>query len=103
EGLNLQTCGVLINYDMPWNPMRVEQRIGRIDRIGQKYEEVWVRNYFYQDTVEARVYQRLSDRIDWFEHVVGALQPILHRVGRTIQELALLRPTERGQRLDDEV
>src|SRR5262249_13116415 len=38
EGLNLQTCGVLINYDMPWNPMRVEQRIGRIDRIGQTYE-----------------------------------------------------------------
>ena len=54
EGLNLQTCGVLINYDMPWNPMRVEQRIGRIDRIGQEYDWVWISNYFYQDTVEER-------------------------------------------------
>ena len=49
EGLNLQTCGVLINYDMPWNPMRVEQRIGRIDRIGQEYDVVWIYNYFYRD------------------------------------------------------
>ncbi len=50
EGLNLQTCGVLINYEMPWNPMRVEQRIGRIDRIGQEYDRVWIRNYFYDGT-----------------------------------------------------
>ena len=63
EGLNLQTCGVLINYDMPWNPMRVEQRIGRIDRIGQRHPTVWIRNYFYADTVEATIYQRLADRI----------------------------------------
>ena len=48
EGLNLQTCGVLINFDLPWNPMRVEQRIGRIDRIGQVYSDVWIRNYFYE-------------------------------------------------------
>ena len=54
EGLNLQTCGVLINYDMPWNPMRVEQRIGRIDRIGQVYPRVWVRNYFYDETSKRR-------------------------------------------------
>src|SRR4029079_10796042 len=46
EGLNLQTCGVLINYNMPWNPLRVEQRIGRIDRIGQTYPTVWARNSF---------------------------------------------------------
>lgn len=52
EGLNLQTCGVLINYDMPWNPMRVEQRIGRIDRIGQTYETVWIYHYFYEGTIE---------------------------------------------------
>ena len=90
EGLNLQTCGVLINYDMPWNPMRVEQRIGRIDRIGQRYDEVHVHNYFFRDTVEAIVYARLSDRIDWFEHVVGTLQPILHNVGRAITKLAMM-------------
>jgi len=103
EGLNLQTCGVLINYDMPWNPMRVEQRIGRIDRIGQKYDDVWISNYFYEGTVEAVVYQRLSDRIDWFESVVGELQPILNRVAKTIQDLAMLTGKERKRRLDEEI
>ena len=100
EGLNLQTCGVLINYDMPWNPMRVEQRIGRIDRIGQKYDVVRIHNYFFRDTVEAVVYDRLSDRIDWFEHVVGNLQPILHDVGRAITKLAMMERHERDQELE---
>ncbi|MCK4316349.1 MAG: hypothetical protein KAX24_11310, partial [Anaerolineae bacterium] len=103
EGLNLQTCGVLINYDMPWNPMRVEQRIGRVDRIEQRYEEVWIRNYFYEDTVEARVYQALSRRIDWFQDVVGPLQPILARVGRTIQMLAMVPEAERQEALRAEL
>ena len=89
EGLNFQSCGVLINYDMPWNPMRVEQRIGRIDRIGQAHSEVWIRNYFYADTVEATIYRRLSTRIDWFQNVLGDLQPILHRVGESLRTLAL--------------
>ena len=101
EGLNLQTCGVLINYDMPWNPMRVEQRIGRIDRIGQRHDEVHVHNYFFRDTVEAIVYARLSDRIDWFEHVVGTLQPILHNVGRAITKLAMMGRQERERDFDD--
>jgi len=60
EGLNLQTCGVLINYDMPWNPMRVEQRIGRIDRIGQQFDIVWISNYFYQDTIEDVIYRNTA-------------------------------------------
>jgi superfamily II DNA or RNA helicase len=103
EGLNLQTCGVLVNYDMPWNPMRVEQRIGRVDRIGQRYGEVWIRNYFYEDTIEARVYQALSRRIDWFQDVVGPLQPILAHVGRTIQALAMVPEAERQQALQVEL
>ena len=103
EGLNFQTCGVLINYDMPWNPMRVEQRIGRIDRIGQRYAEVWVRNYFYDDTVEALVYQRLGDRIEWFVNVVGELQPILAEVGRTIERIALSPREERERQLAAEI
>ena len=103
EGINLQTCGVLINYDMPWNPMRVEQRIGRIDRIGQRYDEVWIRNYFYEDTVEARVYQALSRRIDWFQEVVGPLQPILADVGRVIQNVAMVPEAERQRVLRDEL
>jgi superfamily II DNA or RNA helicase len=103
EGLNLQTCGVLINYDMPWNPMRVEQRIGRIDRIGQVHDDVWVSHYFYEDTVEAIVYGRLADRIGWFETVVGELQPILARVGRVIERLAITSRQERERRLDEEL
>ncbi|NCC31349.1 MAG: DEAD/DEAH box helicase, partial [Chloroflexia bacterium] len=103
EGLNLQTCGVLINYDMPWNPMRVEQRIGRIDRIGQRYQEVWIRNYFYEDTIEATVYQRLGVRIDWFEAVVGVLQPILSRVARSIQTLAMLPAPARQRQIEREL
>jgi ERCC4-related helicase len=103
EGLNLQTCGVLINYDMPWNPMRVEQRIGRIDRIGQVHDTVYIRNYFYEDTIEARVYQALSTRIDWFENVVGNLQPILARVGRVIEQLVMTSPDEREARFKEAI
>lgn len=103
EGLNLQTCGVLINYDMPWNPMRVEQRIGRIDRIGQEYPDVWISNYFYQDTIEDIIYQRLADRINWFEVVVGDLQPILAEVGEVTRRLAMLPPEERAAQLEEEI
>jgi len=103
EGLNLQTCGVEINYDAPWNPMRLEQRIGRIDRIGQRYDVVWIWTYFYKDTVEAQVYERLGKRIDWFKGVIGPLQPILNRVERTIRDLALEEPKRRTARLRDEL
>jgi SNF2 family DNA or RNA helicase len=61
EGLNLQTSGRLINYDMPWNLMRVEQRIGRVDRIGATYKDIRVSNYFYADTVEEQVYKGIAD------------------------------------------
>ena len=100
EGLNLQTCGVMINYDMPWNPMRVEQRIGRIDRIGQTYDEVWIKNYFYKETIEDQIYQRLSNRISWFKTVVGRLQPILARVEEITRNLAMLSADERQIKLD---
>jgi len=103
EGLNLQTCGVLINYDMPWNPMRVEQRIGRIDRIGQEYPVVWISNYFYRDTIEDQIYQRLADRINWFEVVVGDLQPILAQVGEVTKRLAMLPASEREVQLEVEI
>ncbi len=77
EGLNFQFCGALVNYDMPWNPMRVEQRIGRIDRLGQEYPRVRVINLHYEGTVETDVYRALRSRIRLFETVVGPLQPIL--------------------------
>jgi SNF2 family DNA or RNA helicase len=89
EGLNLQTCGILINYDLPWNPMRVEQRIGRLDRIGQRYPTVKIHNFYYDGTVEAKVYKRLRERIDLFSNVVGNLQPILAQVPTFIEKAVM--------------
>jgi superfamily II DNA or RNA helicase len=89
EGLNLQECGALVNYDLPWNPMRVEQRIGRIDRIGQRYDEITILNYSYEDTVETDIYERLDARIGLFENVVGDMQPILSGVSDQIRSATL--------------
>ena len=77
EGLNLQSASRLVNFDLPWNPMRVEQRIGRIDRIGQPSPVVTVRNYVIPNTIEEQVYKALAQRIDLFAGLVGRLQPIL--------------------------
>ena len=85
EGLNLQTCGALINYDLPWNPMRVEQRIGRIDRIGQPRDVIRIDNLYYQGTIETQVYTALQQRINLFGDVVGKLQPILARTATLIE------------------
>jgi len=96
EGLNLQECGAMINYDLPWNPMRVEQRIGRIDRIGQEYDDVYILNYSYEDTVESDIYDRLDDRIGLFEYVVGDMQPILSSVGSKIREATMVDGAKSG-------
>jgi len=74
EGLNLQTADLLINFDLPWNPMKVEQRIGRIDRIGQLHEEVSVLNLAYADSAEQFVYERLLQRLSTAAGVVGRQQ-----------------------------
>ena len=89
EGLNLQECGALINYELPWNPMRVEQRIGRIDRIGQEFKEIKILNYRYKDTIETKIYDRADSRINLFESVVGEMQPILSSVNQQIRSAAL--------------
>ena len=89
EGLNFQFCGALVNYDMPWNPMRVEQRIGRIDRVGQRHATIRVVNLHYEGTVETAVYGALRERIGLFEQVVGRLQPILARMPREIADAVL--------------
>ncbi len=74
EGLNLQTADLLINYDLPWNPMKVEQRIGRIDRIGQKHDRICVLNLCYADSAEQIVYDRLLRRLAQAGNVVGSQQ-----------------------------
>ena len=84
EGLNFQFCGAMVNYDMPWNPMRVEQRIGRIDRLGQKHENIRIVNLHYEGTVETDVYRALRERIGLFQNVIGKLQPILAQLPKRI-------------------
>ncbi|MBG0794733.1 DEAD/DEAH box helicase family protein [Methylocystis sp. H62] len=97
EGLNFQFCGALVNYDMPWNPMRVEQRIGRIDRLGQRFTDIRIVNLHYADTVEADVYMAARNRIKLFESVVGGLQPILARLPTLIKATVLSAGTEPGR------
>lgn len=77
EGLNLQTADLLVNFDLPWNPMKVEQRIGRIDRIGQRHKVIYVANLAYPGTAEEELYVRLQQRISGAAGTVGAQQTIL--------------------------
>lgn len=84
EGVDLQFSSLLINYDLPWNPMRIEQRIGRIDRIGQEAERIMIWNFMYADTIDERVYDRLLYRLDIFTHALGSMEGIL---GDQIREL----------------
>jgi hypothetical protein len=74
EGLNLQSADLLINFDLPWNPMLLEQRIGRIDRIGQHHDDIHVLNYLYQGSVEEVVYSRLASRFKEAITIAGELQ-----------------------------
>lgn len=97
EGLNFQFCGALINFDTPWNPMRVEQRIGRVDRLGQRFERIAIVNLLYEDTVETDVYRALRTRINLFTAVVGRLQPILSTMPQRIAAVALTGPESRQQ------
>ncbi|MYA36319.1 MAG: DEAD/DEAH box helicase [Gammaproteobacteria bacterium] len=77
EGVDLQFSWVVINYDLPWNPMRVEQRIGRVDRLGQESDMVLIWNLFYDDTVDARIYDRLYDKLDLCRNALGDFEAIL--------------------------
>lgn len=92
EGVDLQFCRLLVNYDLPWNPMRVEQRIGRIDRLGQKAKVMNIWNLFYQDTIDERIFSRLLERLRVFEQALGEPEPI---IGETIKKLESKLLTEK--------
>jgi SNF2 family DNA or RNA helicase len=101
EGRNIQFCNTLINFDVPWNPMAIEQRIGRIDRIGQN-REVFVFNLVTRGTLEDQLLTLLEEKISMFELVVGEVGAILGGLGeeRDFPELALdawLEATEAGR------
>jgi len=80
EGRNFQFCRVLINYDLPWNPMKLEQRIGRLDRIGQESKEIYIYNIFMEGTVETDIIHAIIKRITLFEESIGILEPIIGRI-----------------------
>ncbi|MED4453520.1 DEAD/DEAH box helicase [Metabacillus fastidiosus] len=79
EGINLQFCSHIINYDLPWNPMRLEQRIGRIHRLGQQHD-VHIYNLAIKGTVEEHILKLLYEKINLFEKVIGELDEILTRL-----------------------
>lgn len=103
EGLDFQFASVMVNYDLPWNPMVVEQRIGRIDRYGQKAERVVIYNFSVENTVEERIFERLYERIEIFRRSIGDLEAIL---GEDLSQLTRdilsykLTPREEEERAD---
>lgn len=103
EGLDYQFCDTMINYDLPWNPMRIEQRIGRIDRRGQKSEAVNIYNIITADTVDADIYSRCLMRIGIFERSIGECEEVLGSIGAQIEQIAVdttLTDKERREKLE---
>lgn len=80
EGRNMQFCNTIINFDLPWNPMKIEQRIGRLHRIGQT-RDVFIFNLSVKDTIENYIIDILDSKINMFEMVIGEIEPILGHLG----------------------
>lgn len=99
EGLNLQTLGTLINLDLPWNPTRLEQRKGRIQRIGQVNDTVSIYNMRYKDSVEDKVHKMLSERLENIHDMFGQIPDVLEDVWISVA----LDEIEAANRIIDEV
>jgi superfamily II DNA or RNA helicase len=102
EGVDLQFCRVMVNYDLPWNPMRVEQRIGRIDRIGQKATTIVVINFHVRGTIDGSIYQHLHTNIGLFSETVGDLEGIIGEHLNALTQTLLtdeLTPSEIEERI----
>lgn len=102
EGLDYQFCDCMVNYDLPWNPMKVEQRIGRIDRNGQTSESIQIYNMIVPGTVDADIYERCLLRIGIFHHSIGDCEEILGGITSEIKSLAEnfgLTEDERNEKL----
>lgn len=91
EGVDLQFSKLLINYDLPWNPMRVEQRIGRIDRLGQQADIIHIWNLMYRGTIDERIFSRLLSRLKIFEQALGEPEPIIGEVIQNLESTLLTR------------
>jgi ATP-dependent helicase HepA len=102
EGLDFQFADCLVNYDLPWNPMRIEQRIGRIDRYGQQSETVAIVNIITPGTIDAEIYNRCLLRIGVFQHAIGGNEEILGEITKELHNIAdsfSLSDDERSRRL----
>jgi Helicase conserved C-terminal domain len=88
EGRNFQFCHIIVNYDLPWNPMKIEQRIGRVDRVGQK-RDVEIYNFAVSGMLDERILNVLEHRIQVFTETVGALDPILESFEDEVGRIAL--------------
>ncbi|MGI6252344.1 MAG: helicase-related protein [Aminivibrio sp.] len=98
EGLDFQFCHVMFNYDLPWNPMEVEQRIGRLDRIGQESPFISIYHFWIEGTIEERILKRLYERIGVFERSIGELELILGEIARDLEnEVLSAKLTEEGE------
>lgn len=103
EGLDFEHCHVLINYDLPWNPMRIEQRIGRCDRLGQKSDKVHVGNLASVGTIEQRILSRLYTRLRVFEQALGDMEVILGEEVASFERdvfTSNLSPQQQDERLE---
>ena len=103
EGLDMQFCNCMMNYDLPWNPMRVEQRIGRLDRYGQLNPKILIYNFSVNGTIEANIFLRLCNRIGIFEQYVGELEPIIGEMVKQITQDVLnvdLTPEQQKDKAD---
>ena len=102
EGLDYQFCDAIVNYDIPWNPMRVEQRIGRIDRYGQASETVAIYNFVTPGTVDAEIYARCLLRLGVFRSALGGSEEILGQITKKLRDISqsfALTKEEREERL----
>lgn len=103
EGIDLQFCRTVINYDLPWNPMRVEQRIGRVDRLGQAADAVTVINLMHRGTIDDEIYRRLYERLGICERALGGFEAVLgEEIAKLTPELLVggLTPEQLSQRID---
>lgn len=106
EGINLQFCSLIVNYDLPWNPQRVEQRIGRCHRYGQKHDVVVVNFINIENRADKRVYELLDQKFQLFKGVFGASDDVLGAIGNGLdfekRILNILQTCRSTQQIDEE-
>ena len=109
EGLDYEFCSRMVNYDIPWNPMKIEQRIGRIDRFGQKSPKIQIYNFITDGTVEEKIFYRCYDRLGIFNSTIGDLEGVLGEVATELSmtafdmSLSEQQQTIRARQLTDNV